>query len=185
LQKNRLNLQTALMKRLLPLLLFFCSCELTGSELPPGQQWGYVPVYAAPDVINTISVESAKHTTTPGKIYAYGAYLFQIEQNKGIHIIDNSNPKEARKIAFLNVPMASEIAIKSGHLYTNNLNDLVVFDLANAAQPKLVNRVKDAFPAIDQSYPPFSNTYFECPDPSKGIVIAWEQQALTNAKCRR
>jgi len=81
--------------------------------------------------------------------------------------------------------MATEIAIKSGHLYTNNVNDLVVFSLSNPAEPLLENRVKDAFPVIEQEYPPFNNTYFECPDPAKGIVVGWEQKELTNPQCRR
>lgn len=173
------------MKRLLPLLFFFCSCDWTATDMAPGAMTAYVPVYASRETVNAIATEGVRATTKPGKIYAYGAYLFQVEQYEGIHIIDNTNPKGAKKIAFLKVPLATEIAIKSGHLYTNNLNDLVVFNLSNAAQPQLVNRVKDAFPAIDQMYPPFTNTYFECPDPAKGIVVAWEQRQLTNAKCRR
>jgi hypothetical protein len=172
------------MKRSLPfLLLLFCSCDWTGDIADPFM--GYAPVYAPRATVNTITTQAAKATAKPGKIYAYGDYLFQVEQYEGIHIIDNRNPKQALKIAFLSVPLATEIAIKSGHLYTNNLNDLVVFDLTNVAQPQLVNRVKDAFPAIEQDFPPFTNTYFECPDPAKGIVVGWEQKQLQNPKCRR
>jgi hypothetical protein len=176
-------IKTAFMKRLLPLLLLFSSCDPFDARI--SQLTGYVPVYATRDAVNTITVEPARATTHPGKVYAYGVYLFQIEQNEGIHIIDKSNPKTANKIAFLKVPMATEIAIKSGQLYTNNLNDLVVFDISTITAPKLVNRIKDAFPAINQEYPPFSNTYFECPDPSKGIVVGWELKDLNNPKCRR
>lgn len=173
------------MKRLLPLLFFFGSCNWADGGLQTGQVSGYRPVYASPDAANAIATEAARPTLKPGKIYAYGSYLFQVEQNEGIHVVNNSNPAQARKIAFLKVPMASEIAIKSGHLYTNNLNDLVVFNLANAAAPQLVNRIKDAFPVVDQHYPPFSNTYFECPDGAKGIVVGWEPATLTNPTCRR
>lgn len=173
------------MKRFFPFVLLFCACEWSGADLQTGRSMGYVPVYAARDAVSNIANETVRATARPGKIYAYGAYLFQVEQYEGIHIVDNSNPKQAKKIAFLKVPMATEIAIKSGHLYTNNVNDLVVFNLANAAQPQLVNRIKDAFPVIDQTHPPFTNTYFECPDPSKGVVVAWEQKPMTNPKCRR
>lgn len=172
------------MKRFFPLLLFFCSCEWAG-DMQMGQTTGYVPVYAAREVVNTISSEPARATVHPGKIYAYGAYLFQVEQYEGIHIVNNSNPKEAKKIGFLKVPLATEITIKSGHLYTNNVNDLVVFNLADITQPQLVNRIKDAFPVIDQTHPPFTNTYFECVDPAKGLVVAWEQKEIQNPKCRR
>jgi hypothetical protein len=173
------------MRRLLPcLLILLSSCVWEGGDLR-SVNLGFAPVYAPRTTANTITTEPARPTAQPGKIYAYGTYAFQVDQYKGIHIIDNSNPKEARKIAFLSVPMATEIAIKSGHLYTNNLNDLVVFSLANVTQPQLVNRIKDAFPVISQEFPPFSNTYFECPDTAKGVVVGWEQKELSNPKCRR
>ncbi len=158
------------------ILITFYSCVRTGSNNELNQFQGYAPVYSSRQVVNTIATEAVKPTVRPGKIYAYGNYLFQLEQNEGIHIINNSNIQQAKKIAFLKVPMATEIAIKSGHLYTNNLNDLVVFNLANVESPQLVNRIADAFPVIDQAFPPFNNTYFECADPAKGIVVAWEKK---------
>ncbi len=178
--------KTKLMKYCLPLLLIlFCGCNRFGSGADVEQVSGFVPVYTSKQVINTITNEAAKPTVHPGKIYAYGVYLFQVENNEGIHIIDNSNPAQAKKIGFLKVPLATEIAIKQNFLYTNNLNDLVVFNLANIAAPQLVNRIADAFPAIDQTHPPFSNTYFECPDPAKGIVTAWENKMIATPKCHR
>jgi hypothetical protein len=146
---------------------------------------GYVPVYASREAASSISTEVIRQTTHPGKIYAYGNYLFQVEQNEGIHIIDNSNQQQAKKISFLKIPSCSEIAMRNNFLYTNNLDDLVVFDLSNISSPKLVNRLENAFPQFSQSYPPVSGVYFECPDPSKGVVIAWEQKIISTPKCRR
>jgi len=174
------------MKRFFPFLIIpLFSCEPSGSNDETFQMQGYAPVYASRQVTNTIVTEASRATVRPGKIYAYGNYIFQVEQNEGIHIINNINPQQAKKIAFLKVPMATEIAIKSDHLYTNNLNDLVVFDLANLSSPKLVSRIADAFPAIDQTFPPFTNTYFECADASKGIIVAWELKLLSKPGCRR
>jgi hypothetical protein len=146
---------------------------------------GYAPIYASQQVANTIVVEGTRATTRPGKIYAYGNYLFQVEENQGIHIIDNTNPQQAHKIAFLKIPTCTEMAIKANYLYTNNLNDLVVFDLSNISAPQLVKRFPDAFPQLSQSYPPLTNVYFECPDPSKGVVIGWESKSIHAPKCRR
>jgi hypothetical protein len=175
------------MKRLTPFLfiLIFFSCQTGDVNESPGQVQGYAPVYTPRQTATNVGVEAAKPTTQAGKIYAYGNYLFQVEQNQGIHIINNTNPSQAQKIAFLRVPMATEIAIKSGYLYTNNINDLVVFDLNNATSPQLVHRIENAFPVIDQLYPPVSNTFFECVDPAKGVVTRWELKTLNNPKCRR
>lgn len=146
---------------------------------------GYVPVYQPTATAHDIAVQSAKATVNAGKIYAYKNYLFQVEQGKGIHIIDNTTPQQANKIAFISVPGCSEMAIKANFLYTNNVNDLVVLSLDNITAPTLVSRQENAFPQIDQTYPPFQGVYFECTDPSKGVVIGWEQKILENPKCRR
>jgi hypothetical protein len=173
------------MKRYLPLLaLFFAACTIEPSG-PPGTMMAYVPIYQTTTVYNDINVQGPQPTINAGKIYAYGSYLFQVDQQRGIHIIDNSTPAQAHKIAFLNVPLCSEIAIKQSQLYTNNLNDLVVFDLTDITAPKLVKRLEKAFPLIDQQYPQLSNIYFECPDTTKGVVVGWEQKMIAKPDCRR
>jgi LVIVD repeat len=145
----------------------------------------YVPVYAKPADLTAISTEAAQPTTKAGKIYAYGNYIFQNDQQKGIHIIDNSVPATAHKVAFLKIPFTTEIAIRNNFLYTNSVSDLLVFNIADPLHPALVKRVTNAFPLINQEYPPVSNIYFECPDPSKGIIVDWEVKLIGTPKCRR
>jgi hypothetical protein len=165
------------------LCLALCSCD-PGSGID-SKTTGYVPIYISKQDAGFIGTVAAKPTVVSGKIYAYGNYLFQVEQNEGLHIIDNTNPQQAHKIAFLKVAAASELAIKSGYLYTNNLDDLVVFDLSDISSPRLVNRIENAFPQVNQEYPPFAGVYFECVDPSKGVVIGWEEKQIDQPKCRR
>lgn len=167
------------------LLLLLAGCVTDPDFRTNGEVLAYVPVYASAEAINDIGMAPPKATTKAGKIYAYNQYLFQVEQTEGIHIINNSNPQAAHKVGFLKVPQCSEIAIKGGYLYTNHVDDLVVFNLANIAEPQLVKRLEGAFPQVDQSYPPFSNTYFECADPAKGVVVRWEQKMIPIPACRR
>ena len=172
------------MKYLLLIIIFGAvACDRPDHQI--GDIPGYAPVYATAQVATSISTEPSRPTVNAGKIYAYGNYLFQVEQNEGIHIINNANPQQPQKLSFLKIPTCTEIAIRSNHLYTNNLDDLVVFNIANIAAPQLVNRVENAFPQLSQEYPPASNTYFECADPAKGIVIGWVQKTISNPKCRR
>ncbi len=179
------NRKQAIMKYLLFfLLILLVACE-PQEVRNTGTTTGFVPVYMAKEAASTIVAEAPKSTVTAGKIYAYGAYLFQLEQYEGIHIIDNTDPAKAKKIAFLKVPLSTEIAVRGNYLYTNNVSDLVVFDLANITAPKLVKRLTGAFPLVNQSFPPVSGTVFECPDPSKGIIVRWERRNITNAACRR
>ena len=145
----------------------------------------FVPIYMQLTDVENIKTEPATATVKAGKIYAYGNFIYQNDQYKGFHIIDNSNPANAQKVAFLKVPFSTEIAIKRSFLYCNNVSDLVVFNISNPISPVLVKRVKNAFPLIDQTYPPVTNTYFECVDNSKGVIVGREQKAIPAPNCRR
>jgi hypothetical protein len=167
------------------LVSLLSSCVRDNKNLSSFPVNAWVPIYAQANQIDSILVETVKPTVNAGKIYAYGNYIFQNEAYKGFHIINNSNPATASKIAFLKVPFSTEIAIKGNFLYTNNVSDLVVFNISNINNPVLVKRVKDAFPVIDQKYPSVSNVYFECPDATKGTVVGWELKNIPQPKCRR
>ena len=182
---NFVNLQNRYMKYFLLILVTgLASCDPAMVD-PVNRQSAWAPVYATAQEASNIGIAASKPTENAGKIYAYQNYIFQVEQGKGIHIINNSNPQQAQKVAFLNLPTCTEIAIKSNFLYSNHLNDLVVFDLSSITSPQLVDRVENAFPQFSQDYPPFSGVFFECPDPAKGVVIGWEEKMVEQPKCRR
>lgn len=150
-----------------------------------GKVMAYVPKYISLGAVTDIKIDSPKNTVKAGKIYVFGNYLFQNDVNTGIHIIDISNRANPKKIAFINIPLSAEIAVKGNYLYTNNLADLLTFDISNPTTPVLKNRVKDVFPMPNQSYPPFNQVYFECADATKGVVIDWVLSEVENPKCRR
>lgn len=164
--------------------LFLISCY-PDTNRSTGEVLAYVPVYAQPTTLNEINTVAAIPTKKAGKIYVFGNYIFQNDVNKGIHIIDNSTPSNPVKVAFINIPFSTEIAIKGSFLYTNSVSDLVVLNISNPLQPSLVRRVKDAFPIINQQYPPVSNAYFVCPDSKKGIVVDWVTEMVKNPACKR
>jgi hypothetical protein len=167
---------------LLAIILTACKRQQT---VDTGTRQAYAPVYAKLTDLSAIATVTPQPTAKAGKIYAYSNYIFQNDLNTGIHIIDNSSPGNPQKVAFLKIPFSTEIAIKGNYLYTNSVSDLLVFNLANPQQPQLVNRVSNAFPIIDQNYPPYNNVYFECPDAKNGIVVDWELKQITNPACKR
>lgn len=180
-------MNTRLMRRFAVILsacLFLYSCDRNENDLT-GNVDAYVPVYNSVSNIQDISVEPQKPTVNPGKIYAYENYIFQNDLYSGIHIIDARDHKNPKKIAYLKLPLSSEIAVKGNYLYSNNYTDLVVFDITNPAMPKLVKRVSNVFPPVDQEYPTTLNGYFQCPDKSKGIVVRWELKNIPIPNCRR
>jgi len=165
------------------LFLFCCTPEDNNSTI--GEISAYVPVYQSAENVTEISVEAAKPIKEAGKIYAYGNYIFQNDVNTGIHIIDATDKKKPEKISFLKLALSTEIAVKGNYLYSNNNNDLVVFDISTPAKPVLVKRLSNVFPPVNQKYPPFTNAYFECPDEAKGVVVRWEYKRISTPKCRR
>ncbi|WP_205512354.1 hypothetical protein [Longitalea arenae] len=165
--------------------LCLCLYGCTPNDLPDSPaDTAYVPVYMSAAEKNNISLSTARITERSGKIYAYGNYIFQNDQNKGIHIIDNADRLHPRKIGFLNIPYNTEFAVKGHYIYANNVNDLVVIDIRDMNNPSVVKRLEDAFPYVNQQYP-LEAGYFECPDPAKGIVVAWEVQTGKTFNCRR
>ncbi|MBC8033174.1 MAG: hypothetical protein H7Y03_03450 [Chitinophagaceae bacterium] len=166
------------------LLLLLASCvritEEEGDNM--ANVMAYDPVYRAIDTISTVTIEGKRSTVKAGKIYAYGNYIFQNELNEGIHIIDNSNTAQPVKIAFLRIPMNTEMAMKGNYLYANNHDDLLIIDVGDPSKPSLLRKIENVFPLINQQYPPQSGR-FVCPDLSKGVVVDWVLRKVPLAKC--
>lgn len=144
----------------------------------------WVPVYMQVDKVNEISISTARTTEKSGKIYAWGNYIFQNDQNTGIHIIDNTDRANPKKVAFLSIPLNTEFAVRGNYIYANNVNDLIVIDINDVLHPTVSKRISNAFPYVNQKYPPKTGR-FVCSDPSKGIVVGWELQEVESTNCRR
>lgn len=173
---------------LFPVLFFSCNPDRFG--VTPSQVEGYIPVYSR-DFTNVkkIIAEPARTTVKGGKIYTVGNLLFQVEQDSGIHIINYADARNPQKLGFIKSFLCKELSVKNGFIYTNNLNDLVVIDINNLNNIREVSRVTNVFPDLALQYPPnenaFRTIYFECPDPSKGVIIEWKKQTIKNPKCWR
>lgn len=136
--------QTIALLLFLPaLLLSSCSdeCETTITYTV------YEPVYMLrADLQHAVKVAPAQTLKEPGKIYVRGNYLFINEINKGVHIVDNSNPSSPRFLSFIEIPGNMDMAVKGNILYADNYIDLVALDISNPLDVKLVNRVENIFP---------------------------------------
>ena len=143
---------------------------------------GYAPIYAPEKQIKTITLTTPKAPEKAGKIFVIGDYLFQVETNQGFHITDISNPSSPQQKAFVNVLGCTEIAVRNGYIYTNNLQDLVVLTLTDE-KVNVVRRIPNAFSEILNTSRPPEGGRFECPDPNKGLVIGWERKELFNPQC--
>ena len=107
----------------------------------------YVPVYLTKDEVKAnIKSTAPRQVKNPGKIYLRDQYLFLNEVDRGIHIIDNSNPSHPKNIAFINIPGNMDIAVKGNILYADLYSDLLAIDISNPQQIKLKTYIDNVFP---------------------------------------
>ncbi|HAN78299.1 MAG TPA: hypothetical protein DCQ31_11310, partial [Bacteroidales bacterium] len=98
---------------LLLMPLFALSCE--DSVIRTEKFTANVPVYITKEELKAaVKVKLTADTPlqNPGKMYIYGTTLFINELYKGVHVIDNSDPKNPVKKAFIEIPANVDIAVR-------------------------------------------------------------------------
>ena len=189
--KLKFNPDHSAMKRTLLascLALLMLSCYLGDSEPFVGDVkfngTGYRPVYKNPEEIAKVEIMAAQSLNKPGKIYTFDRYLFINELGKGIHIIDNTDPKKPENLSFVSIIGNYDSAVKDNWLYADNFSNLLVIDIANPKAPKVAKSIPNAIPV--HNYPSLTGVYFECADDKKGIVVDWEKVDMDKQpKCYR
>jgi hypothetical protein len=149
------------------------SCEDTTYK----EYMGNAPVYMSyNDLRASISLEQNVPLKNPGKIYFKDDYIFIVEELKGIHVFDNSNPASPVKKTFVKLPGVVDISISGSVMYADSYVDLVVLELQDINAIHEVSRVKDILP---YTVPPVDNDYPQAyVDKDKGVVINWELKRI-------
>ncbi|MGC4104497.1 LVIVD repeat-containing protein [Ferruginibacter sp.] len=107
----------------------------------------YQPVYKTTEEVRAnIKSNPAKAIVSPGKIYIKDGYIFLNELNKGIHVIDNTDPSNPKNTAFIDLPGNVDIAIKGNILYADFYTDLVAMDISNPLNVVVKKFVSNVFP---------------------------------------
>lgn len=111
--------------------------------------YNQVPVYKSlAEMRQDISVEPARDLKNPGKLYFYNNYVFINEVREGIHVIDNTDPKNPQEVAFINIPGNVDMAVQGNILYADNYIDLLAIDITNPASPVQAGRAEQVFNAL-------------------------------------
>lgn len=166
-------------------LLLLLAGWVTGCDWvqqPPKEVEGWKPIYGTSEQVRNIYSDLPQTMVNPGKIYLYNSYIFINDVGKGIHVVDNSNPSSPTKIAFLNIPTNVDMAVKNQVMYVDNGTDLVALDITDPTNISEIKRIENVLDAPE--FPPYSG-YFECYDPTKGVVIGWTQTMLESPECYR
>jgi len=97
------------------------------------------------EIRSQVKAENARQLLRPGKMYVKGNYLFVNEIKEGIHVIDNSDPKNPKFVSFINIPGNGDIAVRDNILFADSFSDLVALDIKDPANAKETGRVQNVF----------------------------------------
>lgn len=133
----------------------------------------YTPEYMSyTEFRNSVKAEAARAIENPGKIYFKDNLIYLNEFQKGVHIIDNSNPANPVKLSFINIPGNVDIAVRNNTLYADSWVDLVAIDVSNPNNPVETKRVQEVFPYTHQQYGVWL-------DENQGVVKEWHTEEIT------
>ncbi len=80
----------------------------------------YRPVYQAMAAVRaSLKSEAPEPIQQPSKLFIRGRYIFLNDVNRGIHIIDNSNPAQPKNVAFIPIPGNVDLAVNGNTLYAD------------------------------------------------------------------
>jgi hypothetical protein len=164
-KKSNLTLLCLLMVSCLVIFLLACRKE-------NAKTYTYTlikPIYKdKSEVLAAINGNATQSIKQAGKIYIKDKFIFLNEVDKGIHIIDNSNPSRPVQIAFLDIPGNQDIAVKGNILYADMYGDLLAIDISN---PKKVT-ITSLLPGLFKdriSYMYINNVYTQ----SNQVLVGW------------
>ena len=155
---------------LLP-LLNSCYSNWTPEPMPVS---AYQPIFMTRAQLEaSVTKLEPRAISNPGKLYSYGNYILINEKFKGVHIIDNQDPKLPQNIAFIQVPGNIDFAMKSNVLYVDNAVDMVAINLTDLNNPVVTKRIPDAFPAPLTPDGLWAE-YDRAGVPEDAIIVGWE-----------
>jgi hypothetical protein len=166
------------MKRLLILFSIF-GIALTSCEDKRLQTYmANVPLYLSYDALrSSFKVSNGIALEKPGKIYFYDSYMFINEYQKGIHVVDLSNPANPDIKAFIEVPGNVDMAIRNNLLYADSYVDLLVIDISSPEQAVLTRRIENLFEYI---IPPYDYNFpLDEINQDEGVVTGFELKKIT------
>ncbi len=155
------------------LLLFVTATALCNDYYPTS---AYVPVLMTrTEMERAVKLESARPLHDPGKIYYKSPYLFIVEKHKGVHVLDNSNPKNPENICFIHIDGVRDIAMKDQVMYADNAVDLIAIQLNSSCSSITVSkRFKNYFPEMTAPDGMGIPYYMMQSRPANSIVVNWK-----------
>lgn len=98
------------------------------------------------DIYNTELNTTAEAIGNPGKIYIAEDFILIGEEEKGIHVIDNTDSSNPQNVSFINVPGNREFFVNGDFLYAESYYDVVKIDISDPKNAVISDRANFVVP---------------------------------------
>lgn len=165
------------MKKYFPglLVLFLLQSCIYGHQDDVVYEPQYKPVtQSRAEFEKTLQLLEPRQVVNAGKIYIKNDLIYLNEVGEGFHIIDNSDPENPEPLAFLRIPLSTDLAIRNNTIYVHHAVDLVALTYSVSGNSiYLRHRERNVFPVL-RSPEGLDESSYEIPE--NHIVIGYEQK---------
>lgn len=172
---QKLYKTTLLMKKLIfiPMAAVAVCVLMLAMSLSPNEYYTsqYIPVFMErAELEKSVKYDNnPRAMADPGKIYVKGDRIYVNERYKGVHIIDNSDPRNPVQVGYIIAPGCLDMAIKENIMYIDNAVDFVAFNLNTK---EVTKRLKEYFPERPSPAGEHARRYDR---PEGYILIGWQE----------
>ncbi|RYY59759.1 MAG: hypothetical protein EOO05_12285 [Chitinophagaceae bacterium] len=107
----------------------------------------YTPVMKnQAEVRNDVVSSAPRDVIKPGKIYLLGNYILLNDVDRGIHVIDNSDPSSPKNVSWIDIPGNMDMAAKGNMLYVDFYSELLAIDMTDPLNVHVAGYKPDVFP---------------------------------------
>ncbi len=125
------------------LLMYSCSSDINSAQLTYTKA---TAVYGDLNIQRNQPLnEEARPIVDPGKVFVSEDLLLIGEEGEGIHVYDNTNPENPTALSFISIPNNREFYVNDNFIYAESLYDMLKIDISDMTNPRLQNRVENAF----------------------------------------
>ena len=132
------------------------------------------PVYLDMSEIGNIQVKAVSPPSKPFRIVSNDKYYFVGDMLKGIYVYQKA-AGSLTYLCFIECRYIKDLELAGDMLFCNNFTDLVVLDVSNPAEVKILHRQKNHFNRYTDYKTSWNVPYVE----GKGLIVGKEKHVLT------
>ena len=147
---------------------------ITAFQSSPQRPTSFEPIFMTrPEMEGAIALLGPRAIDTPGKIWVYNSYILLVEQYRGVHIINNTDPNNSVTEAFIRIDGCTDIAVNDGILFANNAVDMIGIKYVPGSNDiEVVSRNRNILPVLG-SPDQWGDWYFVSQLPENMIIVRW------------